>query len=173
MSSSSVRSGFTGKAVWLFRIFWIAAIAVLAGLIALIVHVVPIYKHHNRAAQEVLEVLTSAPLPPDTSVLERDWNISSYEGAGNLCEAGAFIVIQSETPREKVFAFYQGLFPAMGARVDSNFHIAPLDHLPPLTAVPGDIDQIAGHLSPEERKITYIVWGIRPLGELGWDVRGW
>lgn len=155
------------------RLIQILGVIFLIGLIALFLHVIPIYQSHNRAAEEVLNCISNEPLPANTIVMGKDWEVGAYEGASNLCEAAAFIVVKSEEPKERVFEFYKSRFPAMGKKVDSDFHIASLDDLPSLTNIPGNISRMATSMTPTERKITYVIWGIRAVDELGWDIRSW
>jgi hypothetical protein len=156
---------------WPNRLFGL--FGTIVGIVAVAIYVVPIYQSHNRAAREVLSSILSEPLPPNTTITKKDWEVGAYEGASNLCEAAAFVVIKSEEPKENILEFYKSRFPAMGKKVDSDFYIASLDDLPPLQNIPGNIDQMAASMTPSDRKVTYVIWGICPVDELGWDIRGW
>lgn len=144
----------------------------LVGITALLVCYAPLYLAHNRAAQHCLDALSKLPLPPDATFATKDWEIGTYEGASQLCEAAAFIVIKSDAPKERILDFYHTRFPALGKELDADCYVASLDNLPQVE-VPSGITTLAEHSASNQKSSTYAIWVILPLENMSWDIRGW
>jgi hypothetical protein len=144
----------------------------LVGITALPACCVPLYLSHNAAAKHLLANLLKLPLPSGATSGTRDWDIGAYEGASNLCEATAFIIIKSDAPKESVLDFYKTHFPASDREVDGEYYVASFDNLPQVE-VPSEISDLVEHTAPDQRSATYAVWIILPIDEDSWDIRGW
>ncbi len=157
---------------WVMRLFVILGMIFLIGIIALGIHVIPIYLSHNSAAQHCLDALSKLPLPPNATSGTKDWEIGGYEGAGQLCEAMAFIVIKSDAPKDNILDFYNTRFPALGKELGADCHVVSFDNLPDY-GTPSEITTLAEHTALNQRSSTYAIWVILPLEDRSWDIRGW
>jgi len=154
------------------RLLRAPAIILAVGITVLLVCCAPLYLSHNAAAQHLLAKLNKLPLPPNAITSNQGWDVGGYEGASTLCEATAFIIIQSNEPKESVLDFYKTHFPASDFEVDGDYYVASFDNLPQVR-VPSEITELAKHTAPNQRSSTYAVWMILPVEDRGWDIRGW
>ncbi|HEX4139243.1 MAG TPA: hypothetical protein VHY09_02780 [Candidatus Methylacidiphilales bacterium] len=151
---------------------WITLGIAFLACTALFAWLYPVYHTHNLAAEKLLGRLSALPLPPDSRIQRKDWEIGGYEGAGTLCEAAAFIIVRSNAPKESVLSFYKDNFPPSAREVTGDYHIAPFDELPPVE-VPYGVSDLAEHMPPSQKASTYAIWIILPIGDRSWDIRSW